>query len=162
VAAGQFRSDLHARLSGFVHATPPLRNRLEDLGLVVAALLARMGVGEADQPALSPELGLRLLRHSWPHNVRELEQALARGWALARGGLIDVAHLRLGEPAPRPPAAPAVTLSAEERELRARIIDELGGTGGNVAEVARRLGKARRQLHRWMKRFAIDPRRYRG
>jgi hypothetical protein len=157
VRADRFRADLFSRLSGFVHLIPPLRNRLEDLGLLVAALLDKMGVTEADHPALTPELGLHLLRHGWPLNVRELEQALRRGWALAPQRVIDVGHLRLGgEPQPPPPA-----LSPEDQALRAQLVESLTETGGNVAEVARRLGKARMQLHRWMKRLAIDPTSFR-
>jgi DNA-binding NtrC family response regulator len=169
VQSGQFRSDLYARLSGFTHTTPPLRNRIEDVGLLVAALLTKMGVRDTDAPMISPELGLGLLRHSWPLNVRELEQSLGRGWALAAGGVMDLAHMRLASADPGP-GAPAdretessreVILSAEDRDLRDRIVQALAATHGNVAEVARRLGKARMQLHRWMRRFAIDPRSFR-
>jgi DNA-binding NtrC family response regulator len=160
VRDGQFRADLYARLSGFTHVTPPLRNRLEDLGLLVAAVLTKIGVGTADNPIISPEVGLRLLRHSWPLNVRELEQSLLRAWALASGGTVEADHLRLDErPTEATPAGPV--LSAEEQALRGRIIAELTAADGNVAEVARRLGKARMQLHRWMRRFAIDPRSFR-
>jgi DNA-binding NtrC family response regulator len=165
VASGDFRADLFSRLSGFTHLTSPLRSRIEDLGLLVAALLTRMGVTPGDNPTLSPEVGLRLLRHGWPLNVRELEQSLMRGWALARGGVIDVDQLRLAEPPSEGPAAtvvpPGPVLSPEDQQLRGRIIEALTAAGGNVAEVARHMGKARMQLHRWMKRFAIDPGSYR-
>ena len=160
VRGGQFRADLHARLSGFTHATSPLRNRLEDVGLLVAALFTDMGVTAAENPVLAPEVGPRLLRYPWPLNVRELAQALRRGWALAPAGCIELPHLRLDEPADEPVDSPPgrqPVLSPEEGELRARIVEELTATEGNVAEGARRLGKARMQLHRWMKRFAIDP-----
>jgi transcriptional regulator with GAF, ATPase, and Fis domain len=80
--------------------------------------------------------------------------------------VIEAAHLSLPGPgsakADATTSAPdRATLSPEEYELRKRIVDELTSARGNVAEVARKLGKARMQLHRWMKRLSIDPESYR-
>ena len=156
VNAGLFRADLLARLSGFSHATSPLRNRIEDLGLLVAALVNKSGI-KAQASAISPEVGWRLLRHRWPLNVRELEQALLRGWALAADGVIDAAHLRLEDGGTTPAPTRPPVLSPADAELRARLVAELTATRGVVSEVARRLGKARMQVHRWMKRVRLDP-----
>ncbi len=162
VEAGSFRADLHARLAGFSHQTVPLRDRLPDLGLLVSALLARIAVSGAP-PALAPEVALRLFQHRWPLNVRELEQALRRCWVLAGGGAIQAAHLQLDDPsAPAGQDGPGVQrLSAEDQELRQQLLEALAAAGGNVTQVARRLGKARMQVHRWMKRLAIDPSSFR-
>ncbi len=166
---GAFRSDLFARLSGYVVTTMPLRQRREDIGLLIATLLEKMGVGAGEAPVLTPQAALLLLQYGWPLNIRELEQSLRRAVALAGGQPIGPAHLVLDgdrggaevKPAARPGAAGRV-LSAEESALRQSLIDALTATKGNVAEVARQLGKARMQLHRWMRRFEIDPKSFRG
>jgi DNA-binding NtrC family response regulator len=162
---GEFRSDLLARLSGYTYLTTPLRQRRADIALLIAAIFTKMGVLTNDQPRFTPEAGLRPMLHPWPLNVRELEQALGRSWALSSGGVIEAAHLSLPGPGGAKPAAAGApdraTLSPEEYELRKRIVDELTAARGNVAEVARKLDKARMQLHRWMKRLSIDPEGYR-
>jgi DNA-binding NtrC family response regulator len=166
VVEGDFRADLLARLSGYTYLTTPLRQRRPDIALLIAAIFAKMGVAENDQPRFAPEAALRLMLHPWPLNVRELEQALGRSWALSSGGVIEAAHLSLPGPGSAKAdattsASDRATLSPEEYELRKRIVDELTSARGNVAEVARKLGKARMQLHRWMKRLSIDPESYR-
>jgi transcriptional regulator with AAA-type ATPase domain len=165
VGRGDFRSDLLARLSGFTFETAPLRERREDVGLLVAALFSKMGVTTAERPAFAPEVALQVLRYGWPHNVRELEQALLRSWVLAEEGLIGAGFFRADRVGSGSDsvlsAPPSGLLTLEEQELRKRIEAELKATGGNVAQVARKMGKARMQLHRWMRRFAIDPASYR-
>jgi hypothetical protein len=163
VEEGRFRRDLLARLSGFVHPTTPLRSRREDLGLLLSALLGKLGISSADDPTLSPEAGLHLLRHPFALNVRELEQSLLRGWTLARGGVIALEPLVAGPRSAVPEAAPPVpVLCPRDIELRRRLVEVLTASKGNVAQAARQLGKARMQLHRWMKRLRIDPDTFRG
>jgi DNA-binding NtrC family response regulator len=160
----RFRSDLFARLSGFVYAMTPLRERREDLGLLIAALLRKAGVTDEDRPRIAPDLGLGLLRHSWPLNVRELEQLLTRTWLLAQDGLMsgEPRFVSAGDPnAPAGTPAPARALSPEEQEQRQRLLDALAAAGGNVTEAARALGTGRVQLHRVMKRLGIDADRFR-
>jgi hypothetical protein len=160
VQARGFRRDLLARLSGYTHHATPLRQRREDLGLLVAALLEKMGVSAGDQPTVAPDLGLALLRHEWPLNVRELEQALRRGWALSRGGRLEDVQLT---PEPLPADTPPHSvLSAQEQELRERVVGALTASRGNVAQVARTLGTARMQVHRWMKRLGIEAAAFRN
>lgn len=169
VVRGELRADLHARLSAFTYAAPLLCERREDLGLLLAALLKRHGVSASTAPRLSSELGLRLLQHTWPLNVRELEQALLRGLALSSDGVISAAQMptsSLPEPSSASAKAAAVgnkarVLTAKDERLREQLLHELKSAGGNVADVARKLGKARMQLHRWMKRLAIDPEAFR-
>jgi transcriptional regulator with AAA-type ATPase domain len=160
VARGEFRSDLYARLSGFVHALLPLRERLEDIGLLAADLLASRADGA--RLSLSPDAARAFLRHRWPLNVRELAQCLSLASVLARDGIIDAKHLpatiaRDTDPGEDPAARDAIDPRFEEDErLRASLVQELGKHGGNVTEVARALGKARTQVHRWIKRFNLD------
>jgi DNA-binding NtrC family response regulator len=165
IAGERFRSDLFARLTGFVHTMSPLRNRREDFGLLVAALLAKAGVGEGDRPRIAPDLALGLLTHRWPLNVRELEQLLVRTWLLADDGLMSGDPLLVGTGTPdTAAAAKAATervLSAQEQDDQRRLIEALEAARGNVTEAARALGKGRVQMHRQMRRFGIDARRFR-
>ena len=154
-AAGTFRADLLARLQGLVVELPPLRERLADLGVFVSALLRRHAP-EPEAVRFEPEAARALLRHRWPFNVRELDQALAAALLLAGGKPIALAHLpeELRE-GPRPVSAPP--LAPEEQELRARLVALLVEHGGNLSAVARVLGKGRTQIVRWVQRFGIDP-----
>jgi len=165
-AGAVFRSDLFARLTGFVHVMTPLRDRREDFGLLVSALLAKAGVGEGDRPRIAPDLGLGLLTHRWPLNVRELEQLLHRTWLLAEDGLMSGEPRLVGAAAPTetpvsstPP--PERVLSPAEQEDQRRLIEALEAARGNVTEAARALGKGRVQMHRYMRRYGIDARRFR-
>jgi transcriptional regulator of acetoin/glycerol metabolism len=149
---GAFRDDLLARLQGHELELPALRRRREDLGLLVAALWRRAPAGTATR--LSSEAVWALLRHDWPHNVRELEQALVAARALAS----DV--IQLGDLPPRVQAAAADRgESATDPEDDARR-DELRALlalhAGNVSRVARALGTSRAQVHRLCDRFGFD------
>jgi pSer/pThr/pTyr-binding forkhead associated (FHA) protein len=152
VAAGGFRKDLQGRLEAFVFELSPLRERIEDIGILVASCLHAAGVTEKDAPRLTPEAALRLLRHDWPLNVRELAHVVERSWARAKGGVIDESEL----PKLKAPPAP------EAASLKDQLIAHLRVTRGNVAETARRLGRARPLVHRWIKRFDIDPASFRS
>jgi hypothetical protein len=163
VHRGSFRPDLFARLSGFSHTLDPVRARREDLGLLIAALLRKQGLVPENRPRIAPELAERLLRHSWPLNVRELEQLLRRAWIFARDGSMEVCDLpeddRGGSEKER---AAARALSAEDLALKDLLAVELEKASGNVASVARTLGKAPVQIRRWAKRFGLDVDRFRG
>jgi transcriptional regulator with PAS, ATPase and Fis domain len=152
VASGTFRKDLQGRLEAFVFELPPLRDRVEDLGILVASCLRAAGVTAKDNPRLTPEAALRLLKYDWPLNVRELAHSIERAWARAKGGLIDESEL----PRPKAPAA------AGGASLKDQLITHLRTTRGNVAETARRMGRARPLVHRWIKRFGIDPDSFRS
>jgi len=159
VARGVFRRDLYARLFGLVLELPPLRDRVEDLGILIGALLARMPGGDAVR--FAPAAVRAFLRHDWPLNIRELEKCLVAAVALAGTDPIELDHLPPSVRRPRP-ARPTyqepepAPLSAEDIALRDQLIELLGAHEGNVTAVARALGKGRMQIHRWAKRFAID------
>jgi len=109
VERGTFRQDLYYRLNVIELRLPPLRERLDDLGLLADAILARLaGPGRA---VLAPAAMEALRGHLFPGNVRELENVLERALAFANDGVIEVADLALrpaSGPAPeaaRPPAA---------------------------------------------------------
>jgi transcriptional regulator with GAF, ATPase, and Fis domain len=158
VEEGRFRRDLFARLHGYVFQLPPLRTRREDMGVILAAVLRDST--DASTRLLS-ESGVAMMLHDWPYNIRELVQRLKRAQVLADGAPISPVHLALDADAPpagsgRPPSAPP-PLSAEDARLRGLILQKLEEHGGNIAQVAREMGKARMQVHRWLQRFGIDP-----
>src|SRR3954468_58009 len=122
VAAQRFRADLYARLAGFVFRLPPLRRRLEDVGLLIATFLRNAG---NERATLTREAGRALLRHRWPLNVRELEQCIAAASVLAGAGPIGLGHLpeRVARPIARAPAIAGLRprLSAEALQLRDQL-----------------------------------------
>jgi transcriptional regulator with PAS, ATPase and Fis domain len=159
-AAGTFREDLLSRMSGFTLSLPPLRERKEDLGLLVAALLRRHFPERTDELKFTSGAARVLFRYHWPLNVRELEKTLLLAAAIAPDRTIDVPHLP--EPmrtAPEP--APASPLDPDEARHREELVTLLREHHGNVTAVARVLGKARVQVQRWMRRYGIQPATFR-
>ncbi|MBX3229373.1 MAG: sigma 54-interacting transcriptional regulator [Labilithrix sp.] len=164
----QFRADLYARISAHTISLPPLRERKEDIPLLVQAFLAQ---ADAANVRVTPRFMIGLLRYDWPLNVRELLAAVRRAVALANGDALDEQHLppgalealakkrsedrALGSPrgteegAPKAGSRTNAPPAAELRELLQRC-------AGNVAAVARALGKDRAQVHRWLKHYQIS------
>ena len=171
VAGGRFRADLLARLAGWRIHVPPLRTRRDDILPLVSLMLTPRGLG------LSVDAAEALLLHDWPYNVRELEQVIsgAATRATAAGGRVILAeHLppplarRIagratadGDSAPKVPAA-GVVAQPEDCPSAEALIADLTQTGCNIAEVARRYGKQRRQIYRWIERLGIDLATIRG
>ncbi len=148
VARGEFRADLFARLSGFAFVVPPLRERVNDLG----ALLAQLREPGAPPITLRPDAARALLHYDYPMNVRELRHAIDSALVLGEKGSIRAEDL----PAPmRDYEAPALEESdaALKQELEKRLFEH----GGNLSQVAREMGKARQQVQRWVKRFGLKP-----
>jgi DNA-binding NtrC family response regulator len=146
---------------------PPLRARRVDVGVIVAALLGKLAPERAESVRLTPAAGEAILRYDWPLNMRELEQSLARALVLAGDAPIDGAHLpsevadsKRAAPESVAPSAPS-GLSERDARLRLELLEQLALHHGNLADVSRAMGKARMQLHRWCKRFGIDPNLYR-
>jgi DNA-binding NtrC family response regulator len=161
VAGGAFRADLLARLDGATVRLPALRERRADIGVLIGTLLQRVAGPRADTLRFDSQAALALALHAWPANVRELERCLARAVAAAED-VIGVDHL---------PAPVAATLDRHASippegddgppRLRDALEKELHARGGNVAAVARAFRKAPAQIHRWMRRFGLDPNTYR-
>jgi transcriptional regulator with PAS, ATPase and Fis domain len=159
VRAGTFRRDLLARLSGVTLELPTLRDRPEDVPLLIATLLRKLAPERPDLK-LAPEAARLLLEHHWPLNVRELEQALAGALALSGVGTIEREHL----PAALrdPPAEAGPELTEEELRHRDQLIALLRQHRGNLSAVARVVGKGRTQVVRWVGRYRLDPAKYRS
>ena len=102
VAEGTFRADLFARISGFTVRLPPLRNRPEDVGLLVGEMIRRHGRTGSDEVAFTTEAARALFQHRWPLNVRELEKCIAAALVLSGGEPIELQHLPEWARAPAP------------------------------------------------------------
>jgi transcriptional regulator of acetoin/glycerol metabolism len=153
-AEGKFRHDLLARMSGFTLALPPLRERKEDLGALIAALLKKHAPGR--ELRFTAAAARALFLHSWPLNVRELEKALLLALAVAPEGEIDLPHIPPAlRTTPAPPPAKEPELPLEEAKRREELVALLKEHRGNVTAVARALGKARVQVQRWMRKYRI-------
>jgi DNA-binding NtrC family response regulator len=170
VEEGSFRRDLYYRLAVVPIAVPALRERLEDLPVLVETLLARIAV-ELKLPArpLTPSALAKLRGYAFPGNVRELRNLLERATILARGPAIGPEDLPLlGEAVPDPDADALERWLAQlptHVDLRAilRRIEEalvaraLEGADGVQAEAARRLGLSRGDLHYRLQRDGALP-----
>jgi transcriptional regulator with GAF, ATPase, and Fis domain len=169
VEKDRFRADLLARIGGFTITLPPLWERREDIGLIVAELLRRKLGERAAEVAFSSSAVRALFSHAWPFNIRELERCLEAAIVLSASGPIDVAHLPASVTTTRSQRGaregrakgPDLALSELHRKRREDIIAALRASGGNVSAAARVLGKARAQVQRWIKRYAIEPRSFR-
>ncbi len=148
VADGRFRQDLYYRISAFPVELPPLRERAEDIPVLVDSFLQRGGSRE--RLAVAPGAMARLLAHDWPGNIRELRNVLERARLFADDGVIRAEHLpaQLGHGRPPAPAAAGVV---DDEELR-----RLATTGsGTRRELAHRLGLSERTLYRRLKALGL-------
>ncbi len=160
VRGGYFRQDLYFRLNVIPLSIPPLRERLDDLPLLVEAGLSRLCARlELPRPSVSPALYDALMAHRWPGNVRELMNALERMLVCTRADVLepgDLPELIDAAVPPAPPAAAPPPPGAEERDEPARIRRVLDETGGNVARAARRLGMARGTLRYRIRKLGLQ------
>jgi transcriptional regulator of acetoin/glycerol metabolism len=136
---------------GLQLALPPLRERREDLAVVAINLLDRLAPGR--EIAFSADAIAAIYAHAWPLNVRELERTLAAALAVAKDR-IELPHLPEAV-RERRAAAPAAAPAGDDDQLRDRLSAAIARHDGNLAAVARELGKDRTQIRRWMKRFGL-------
>jgi hypothetical protein len=162
VEAGQFRADLQARLEHHIAELPTLRERREDLGLLVAAILRRHQVQESHCLTFLPATVLRMLRHAWPLNIRQLDKGLARAVQFSRAGILDERALfQDGDAEPeRPPAVGAVLSEPDQRE-REQLAALLQKHGGNVTAVARELEKHKAVVYQDLDRLDLNQNQFR-
>jgi len=148
VREGRFREDLFYRLNVIAITLPPLRERKEDLPLLVQHFMERLSAETGKhRDGLSADAQRRLLEHAWPGNVRELRNVLERALVVSKGPLIEPTDLGL-DAVPHEAGAetPTVKLSLEEVE-RSHIGAVLASTHGNVSQAARVLGIDRATLY---------------
>jgi two-component system response regulator AtoC len=161
VAAGTFREDLFYRLNVIPIRVPPLRERREDIPLLVDLFVERLSAELGREiEGVSAEAMDALMASPWPGNVRELRNVLERGAVVARGPIIELGDLGLGVPPgpaterARPGAATSPTDSLDEVERR-HIAAVLAHTGFNVSQSARVLGVDRVTLYNKMRKYGL-------
>jgi DNA-binding NtrC family response regulator len=157
VEQGQFRQDLYYRLNVIPLRLPPLRERVEDLPLLVESLIEQLSteLGRGIDGA-SAEAMQMLLRHDWPGNVRELRNVLERGIVVAHGRILQESDLAL------PPhetgasgAGAATTLPSLEEVERRHVAHVLDHVRGNISQAARILGIDRSTLYAKIHRYGL-------
>jgi transcriptional regulator with AAA-type ATPase domain len=157
---GQFRQDLYGRIAGFEVGLPALRDRREDLGMLIAGILGRIAAPHGAPVTLHKGAARALFRYPWPLNIRELEQSLSAAVALSDGGQIRIEDLPAALRDYDPPDVQG--LSERDRVLRERVVDLMRKCGGNIAAVGRAMDRAPVQIRRWCQRLNIDPAQFRS
>jgi len=159
INANRFREDLYYRVAQSVVRLPSLRERPEDIALLMTHFLEDLGdpgaIGRIDEPARN-----LLMRHDWPGNVRELRNVIRAALAHSNGGPFEVADL-LAPDGGRPLLVQGGPGGAQpwseqiekfEREFFSTLHRE---TGGNLSEMARRSGLARSTVRRYLARYGL-------
>ncbi len=151
---GSFREDLAYRLEVITIHLPPLRERREDIPLLIRALLERTAARmERPVPPLDPAAERKLVAHDWPGNVRELENVLTQALVEARDGAITAEMIHLhGRPMPAAADDPLLTLDEVEARHIQRVLDH---TGGHKANACRILGISRPALDRKIRKYGL-------
>ncbi len=159
-ATGQMRDDFYYRIKVVSLKIPPLRDRREDIPLLISHFVTRMSSreGHPEIPAISGEAMTALMNHRWPGNVRELENALEHALVLSRGRRILVTHLppEMSHVANgQPTVMRDVPLHSDaEKEL---LDQALRQSGWNRSRAARRLGIDRTTLWRKIREYGLEP-----
>lgn len=154
VKKGEFREDLFYRLKVVELRLPPLRERREDIPLLIDHFIKKYNTKFGKSViSLSDDATRLILNHSWPGNIRELEHVFEHAFILCRNSMITVEHL--------PPELQLLSsskglkeLSNEEDECQL-IIDTLENNGWNKAKAARDLGVSRITMYRKIEKYNI-------
>jgi len=165
-ASGAFRGDLLYRLNVIQLHLPPLRQRREDIHLLVAHFLRKHAPGPTATITLDKDTMHSLTAYSWPGNVRELENVIERAVTLSQGGVVTTEdlpqRLRLQQSNDTPPLSPDdlaglfTGLPNLDEIERRYIIHVLDATGNNRKRTAEVLGINRKTLYRMAARFQIE------
>ncbi len=163
VASGKFRQDLFYRLNVLSITVPPLRDRLEDLPVLVAKIVEQLAVEMQlpKVPVINPETLQALSRYSWPGNVRELRNVLERALILSGKGTITLSSLAVLDSDESDwsytmafPEGRGVNEVADELK-RALVTEALRRSGGNKQSAAELLGISRYSFFRMMKSLGL-------
>ena len=162
VAKGKLREDLYYRLNVFAFRLPPLRERMDDLPLLIQAFIGEFNERNHKKIVGVDKEALGLLeRHAWPGNVRELRNVIERAVILAPGPFIEPSHLppslteHGGPPRadqPQVALAPGTTVEDAERQL---IVMTLEHTRQNKTRAAEILGISLKTLHNKLNRLKL-------
>jgi DNA-binding NtrC family response regulator len=153
VKDGRLRQDLFFRLSVVSVQVPPLRNRLEDLPLLIEVILVASGRGVG----LAPEAMSILESYDWPGNVRELRNVVETAAAVCDAEQIEPKHLIFFKPRRRDPTIEKLPLAGKSLESieRAAIVQTLEQCGGNKTRAAKVLGISPSTLYEKVKKYSL-------
>lgn len=173
VEEGKFRADLFYRLNVVPFTIPPLRERRDDVPLLIDHFLRKyVPEGRGAVPQFSTDLLDRFAAHSWPGNVRELENLVRRAIALHSGAVVEPEFFSSsndgphadhdgGSEATQPRVAPSAAASGSLRELeRQLLVTTLEAEGGNRTRAARALGICPRTMRNKIREYGLPPRTY--
>jgi len=163
VEEGHFRPDLYYRLRVIPIYLPPLRQRKDDLPLLINHFIDRLNETMRKRiRGVSEEAMSALLNYEWPGNIRELEHALEHAMVLSQGRTIELAELPIEirrveefEPSPSIKNLPRSGNSSTPKLERSMIEQALADASGNRTRAAKMLGMSRTTLWRKMKAYSI-------
>jgi len=159
IRAERFREDLYFRIAVVPIAVPPLRERVEDIPLLVEHFAAQMTKEAGGRARTFGAAAVELLQHySFPGNVRELRNLVERLWIMTRGATIGPEQVHAVLPRPDGAAASGVRLSEAVREFERKEIEAaLLGASGSMTKAASMLGLERSHLYKKMKKLGWKP-----
>jgi len=161
VADREFRSDLYYRLRVFPISIPPLRERREDIPLLVRYFVAKHAVHlDRKIESIPPEIMKALTKWDWPGNIRELENFIERCVILSKGPALRAPLAELQVPEETTTQQEDVSLEATEREHILRVLREAKGMIGGLDGAAARLGLKRTTLNSKLKKLGIKRQDY--
>jgi len=154
IEEGRFRPDLYYRINVFSIEIPPLRDRREDIPLLVEHFIEKFSLSmNKKPPRVPPDVMSMLQAHEWPGNVRELENAVERAMVVANGAKLEEDHFAITGRA-LAVVGGSKPLREMEREHILRVVDECGGNQTRAAKV---LGIDRVTLHKKLKSYGWSP-----
>lgn len=162
VAAGRFREDLFFRLNVFYLQVPPLRDRVDDIPLLVQQIMSNCmtKMGRKQVPSIGPDQLRRLMTYAWPGNVRELENVLERTLVLSEGNTLAEIQLLGDEQSIVTDSCgvlDSLSIKQAERGLEIDLIRKaLLKTGGNRTHAARELEISHRALLYKLKEYGLE------
>ena len=164
VMVGKFREDLYYRLNVFPVAVPPLRERKDDIPLLVSHFIHVLNKRTGKQVVdVSREVMRLFMDYYWPGNVRELENAMEHAFVLCNHDRVETedlpSHLRHQAGAGEHPVAAKASFSKRKKLSKSKLLTLLDDCGWNKAEVARRLGVSHTSVWKYMKKWDIPLKR---
>ena len=162
MAQGLFREDLFYRLNVMQIKLPPLKDRREDLPLLISHIVKKLSASKENPPAkLSQDVMTVLLNHDYPGNVRELENILEHALIICRDDLVRPEHLpfvlQSRDPSEKSDSSIRQPLGENtDDKTREEITRTLDRYNGNRTKTAKALGIDRTTLWRRMKKFGLE------
>ncbi|MDY0289111.1 MAG: sigma-54 dependent transcriptional regulator [Sphaerochaeta sp.] len=158
IEKGNFREDLYYRLNVVHLDVPPLRERKDDIPLLMTSFLSQFNQENGKSlEGFSNEAKRALLSYDWPGNIRELRNSIESAVVLSRSSVIEVEDLppsvRLTDKSAQLSLEVGITLAEAEKQL---ILSTLVMNGGNKTRAAETLGIGRKTLHRKLQEYHID------